>query len=305
MLDMKKLNILLGILLGLTLICCSADISTNNNSQKKLTKITYSYLDGQIRLVKNFVYDSDNNLIEINDANGLVSSSYTYNNANSLSKIVDYQYNDDQTNFEIIKNISYNSDSKISEIEELFNVYNSKDGTLNYQNYLIKKITYSDNNITIITDHYGGRTVDLTLSNNLITAVKIFRFGNLEADMVFTYDDEGNCISGSGPYQPGLYDTTDIDLNVTYGNQEKNPFFNIFFEFNILYNNNSFFNLKEVLVNQQGTRYPERIQWYQFENWNNKEINDYSFDRDGYIISNYTNVHNTNTYAEIINYTWE
>ena len=305
MLDMKKLNILLGILLGLTLICCSADISTNNNSQKKLTKITYSYLDGQIRLVKNFVYDSDNNLIEINDANGLVSSSYTYNNANSLIKIVDYQYNDDQTNFEIIKNISYNSDSKISEIEELFNVYNSKDGTLNYQNYLIKKITYSDNNITIITDHYGGRTVDLTLSSNLITAVKIFRFGNLEADMVFTYDDEGNCISGSGPYQPGLYDTTDIDLNVTYGNQEKNPFFNIFFEFNILYNNNSFFNLKEVLVNQQGTRYPERIQWYQFENWNNKEINDYSFDRDGYIISNYTNVHNTNTYAEIINYTWE
>lgn len=302
---MKKIKTVLGIILISTVLCCSSDSAENSDSQKKLTNITYRNLDGQIRLSQNLVYDANDNLIEISDADGVVINSYSYNASNLLIKVVDYQYNDDQTFFEIIKNISYNNENKISAIEELFNVYNAEDGSLNYQNTSNRQVIYGADSITVITDGFGGRTVELTLSNDLITGVKIFRYDALESDLVFTYDDEGNCISGSGPYQPGLYDTTDIDLNVTYGNQEKNPFFNIFFEFNILYNNNSFFNLKEVLVNQQGTRYPERIQWYQFENWNNKEINDYSFDRDGYIISNYTNVHNTNTYAEIINYTWE
>ena len=302
---MKKIKTVLGIILISTVLCCSSDSAENSDSQKKLTNITYRNLDGQIRLSQNLVYDANDNLIEISDADGVVINSYSYNASNLLIKVVDYQYNDDQTFFEIIKNISYNNENKISAIEELFNVYNAEDGSLNYQNTSNRQVIYGADSITVITDGFGGRTVELTLSNDLITGVKIFRYDALESDLVFTYDDEGNCISGSGPYEPGLYDTNDIDVSVIYGNEVKHPHFNAFFDFNVLCYNSSFFSLKEVLINQQGTRYPERIQWYQFENWNNKEINGYSFDRDGYIISNYTNVHNTNTYAEIINYTWE
>ncbi len=301
---MKNLNIFFGIILGLTLICCSSDNGDNSNSQKKLTKIIYN-VNGQVRLTQNLVYDTNDDLIEINDENGLVESSYGYNSSNNLIQVIDYQYNDDNSNFEMIKNISYNNDNKISNIEEIFNVYNADDGTLNYQNNSNRMVTYGNNSITIIYDDISNRMVELTLSNNLITGVKIFSSNELVSDMVFSYDDEGNCISGSGPYEPGLYDTTDIDLNVIYGNKEKNTHFNALFDYNVLFNSSSFFLLKEVLVNQQGNRYPERIQWYQFNGWNYRDYIDYSFDINGYIISKRINIINTNTYSEIITYTWE
>ncbi|REE79734.1 YD repeat-containing protein [Lutibacter oceani] len=303
--QMKKLNTLLGIILGLTLICCSSDSDENSNSQKHLTNINYSYLDGQIRLTQNLVYDANNNLIEINDENGLVMSSYDYNGSDRLIKVVDFQYNDDGTNFEFIKNISYNNDNKISNIEIIDNIYNAEDGKLIGMYNYNKVVNYGDNTITVVTDGIGSETVILSLSNNWITGVKIIRKNTLQADMVFTYDNEGNCISGSGLYQPGLYDTTDIDLNVIYGNEEKNPHFNAFFYFNVLCYNNSFFNLKRVLIEQQGTKYPKKIQWYQFEGWNYRDYHEYSFDIDGSIISKKTNVFNTNTYGEIVSYTWE
>jgi YD repeat-containing protein len=300
---MKNLNILLGLVIGLSIICCSSNNSENNNSQKKLTKITYITLGGGIRLVQNLIYDTNGNLIEIIDDEGFVTTTYSYNNSNLLVKKVDYQDNDDDTSFEIIKNISYNNENKISNIEELFNVYHL-DGSLYYQNLSNKKVSYGNNFITTTSDALGNNTVEFTLTNNLITRAKLIQYGNLVADMAFTYDDEGNCISGSGPYEPGLYDTNDIDLSVIYRNEEKNHFFNTFFDYNILYNNDSFFVLKEALINQQGTKYPEKIQWYQFNGWTYKESIDYSFDSDGYIISKKTNIFSQNP-GEIINYTWE
>lgn len=301
---MKNLKILIGLILGLTLIGCSSDDADNNGSQKKLTKIIHN-VNGHVILTQNLLYDKNNNLIEINDENGLVESSYNYNSINNIIQVIDYQYNDDNSNFEMIKNISYNNDNKISNIEEIFNVYNADDGTLNYQNNSNRIVTYGNNSISIVYDDISNRKVELVLSNNLITRVKIFSSNVLESDMIFSYDNEGNCISGRGAYEPGLYDTTDIDLNVIYGEKEKHAHFNTLFDYNILFNSNSFFLLKEVLVNQQGNRYPERIQWYQFEGWNYRDYIDYSIDKNGYIVTKRINIFNSNTYSEIITYTWE
>jgi len=301
---MKLLNIFLGILLGLTIISCASDDTPENNSRKKITQITYSYPNGQIRLTEKFIYDANDNLKEVINANGLILRSFSYDNLNFLIKVIDYHYNDNQFLYEVIKKISYNSNNKIDNIEELFNVYDSN-GNFDHQYSRNKNIIYGNNTIKSISDGIDNNTVEFTISDNLITRAKIFYGNNLIADMIFTYDSEGNCISGNGPYKPGLYDTNNIDLNVTYGDKEKKPFFNTFFDFNVLFYNDSFFYLKEVLVNQQGTKYAERIQWYQYENWNYRDYNDYSFDIDGYVISKKTNFHNTNTFAEITTYYWE
>jgi YD repeat-containing protein len=303
LLQPKKTNILLGIIIGLTILCCASDDnSENNNPEKKLTQITYRYLDGQVRLTQNLVYDTNNNLIEINDTDGLITTSYSYNSTNLLIKKEDYEYRDidKSVRFRITKNISYNSNHKISNIQELVNVYHS-DGNLNYQNSSNIKVTYGHNTITSIKDLFGINKVEYTLSNNLITAIKISHNDIVLADMFFVYDDKGNCISGSGPYKPGLYDTNDIELSATYGNKEKNPFFNTFFDFNILYNN-SFYYISETLINQQGTKYPEEMQWYKFEEADYKTTYNNSFDPNGYIISKKVNQFTTN--PEIVTYTW-
>lgn len=302
----RNLYILLGIILGSTIICCSSDNnSEGNHTDKKLIQITNRDIGGYPWITQNLIYDTDGNLTEITDKNNVVQTSYSYNSSNLLVKKVDYQYNDDQTFFEIIKNVSYNSENKISNIEELFNVYHL-DGSLYYQNISNIGVTYGpDSMSSVFTNEFQGilRKVEYIYSHNLITEIKITQEDTVLANMVFAYDEEGNCVSGNGPYQPGLYDTNDINLSVTYLDKVKNPFFKTFFDFNVLYYGSSFYYIRELLVNEQGTKYPERIQWYQFENLDYREIIDYSFDSDGYIASKKINVFSTS--PTLIYYTWK
>ena len=107
--------------------------------------------------------------------------------------------------------------------------------------------------------------------------------------MSFTYDADGNCISGSGPINEGSFDATtdNINLSVIYGANLKNSLFN---SGNIFYNNllsceASFENYREVLIKNQGNKYAIEIQWYQFEDYIYKETNVYTFDSDNYPLS--------------------
>jgi hypothetical protein len=92
---------------------------------------------------------------------------------------------------------------------------------------------------------------------------------------------------------------------VAYEDFEKNAFFNQFFEYDILSTGQGFFNLKQILIAEQGNRYAKEISWFTYQNSTNKEIYKYQFDASGYptnvTLSDLPNYPDYGT----ITYTWE
>ena len=88
---MKLLKRLIGIIIVLTFLCCSSD--DNSNSEKKLIQITNKDPGGYVYFNQNYVYDSNERIIQINDENGLILNSYTYNSSNLPIQNIDYHYN--------------------------------------------------------------------------------------------------------------------------------------------------------------------------------------------------------------------
>ena len=301
---------LIGIIIVLTFLSCSSDDHLeNSNADKKLIQVTSKDPGGTVYYTQNFVYDSNDRIIEIYDENGLTVNSYTYNNSNLPIQNIDYHYNynsDDGVNWlflKIEKNISYNSDNRISTIETLGTIYNM-DGSLDRQYDYTTNVTYGLNSMTSTRyNEYGIYKVEYELSNNLITGIKITNVNTVGADMIFGYDAEGNCISGNGSNTMEYYDTDDIDLTVTYGSEEKNPVFNTFFDINI-FSTYTFRSIRETLINEQGTKYPERIDWYQVGAYSTHDSYINSFDQDGYLIKKVENMHSAYGHR-IITYTWQ
>lgn len=304
---MKNLNILSGFLIVLIILSCTSDDKPeNNNSEKRLTQVNFQGLTYQSEFTRNITYDNNGNIIESTDHNGLIIDSGSYNSSNLLIKKEYNEYNQNQVIIhKEIENISYDSQDKISNIENLFISYNS-DGSIINQNSINYSFSYSNNSITRLSDDTQNTKIEYTMTNNLFTGIKVYRNNILKSDMTFTYDASGNCISGSGPIDEGSFGTTtdDIELSVSYGMEEKNSIFNASFDIAIL-TQTSFENIREMLVNNQGDRYAKEIQWYQYGNNTYKETYDDSFDSDGYIISR--------TYSDfpdypdnsMMSYTWE
>ena len=306
---MNKLNLILGILIGITIISCSSDdnpiTNNNNNSEKKITKSTYLNLNNQSVFIESVVYDNNDNIIETTGNNGLILSSYFYNSSDILIKKEFNEYENQTLYFKEVDNISYNNDNKISNIEHTGIIYNS-DGSISNQNTTNYNITYGNNSITSLSDDFANTKIEYILSNNLITGIKVFRNNTLKSDMSFAYDAGGNCLSGSGPIDEGSLDSTtnDIELSVSYGTKEKNLVFNTFFNFEIL-TRTSFYNIRQVLINQQGNKYVEEIQWYQYGDYSYKETYENSFDSDGYIISKTLSEFPDYPNNSMITYIWE
>lgn len=299
---MKKLKLFFTLLIGLTILSCSSDDNSTDDiiTEKRLTQIIF-----QSQSTQNVIYDNSGKVIEINDNNGLVLSSNTYNSSNKLTKHEFNEYDNGILYFKEIDNLTYNSDNKISNIEHISFFYNS-DGSVSSQNSVNNTITYSSNSIIRTVDDFWNTRVEFGLSNDLITSIKVYLSNELKSDMLFNYDSDGNCISGTGPIDEGSLDskTDNIDLNVTYGVEEKNSFFNMFFDYEIL-TFTSFSNLRQVLINQQGNKYPEIIQWYQYSDYTYKETNDNSFDNSGYITSRILSEFPDYPNYGTVNFTWE
>jgi len=302
---MKKLNLLIVLFTGIIIYSCSSDDNPTDNpdSEKALTQIIYQ--NDQYQFTQKIEYDDSGNVIEINDNNGLVYSSNTYNSSNQLTKHEFNEYENGTLYFKEIDNLTYNSDNKISNIEHISFSYNS-DGSISNQTSVNNIITYSNNSMIRTVDDFWNTRIEFGLTNDLITSIKVYRSNELKSDMAFSYDSNRNCISGTGSIDEGSLDSTtdNIDLTVTYGVQEKNPFFNMFFNYEIL-TFTSFYNLRQVLINQQGNNYPEIIQWYQYSDYTYKETNGNSFDSNGYITSRILSEFPDYPNYGTINYTWE
>ena len=297
---------LIGFIIVLTFLGCSSDDNLENTN-KKLVQMTKTDPGGYVYLDHNYVYDNNERIIEINDENGLTLYSYTYDSSNLPIQNIDYHYNYNDTIrwlfLKVEKNITYNSDFKISKMEISTTQYNI-DGNLDSQDSYTKNVTYGPNSMTSIHySEYGIYKVEYELTNNLITGIKKTNVNTVEADMVFAYDTEGNCISGNGPFLAEYLSPNDIDLTVTYGTEEKHPIFNAFFDINILHIY-SFRSIRETLIHEQGTKFPERVQWYNIPGDSNKNAFEYTFDQDGYLIKKVQNMHSPYSHR-ILTYKWE
>jgi hypothetical protein len=303
---MKNLNLFLTVLIGLTILSCSSDNNSTDglNTEKKLTQILH---DGEI--YENIVYDNSGKILERYTKNYFgynINVSYAYNSSNKLTK---YEYKSARFdhNSKRIYNISYNSDNKISNIEDII-IYYYSDGRVQSQDTINNNFAYSNNLIVRISDGWWNTKVEYGLNNDLITSIKVFKSDVLKSDMLFNYDSDGNCISGTGSINEGsLNNTTDtdnIELNVTYGVKEKNPFFNMSFDFRIL-TFTSFYGIINALIKRQGNKYAEIIKWYNDGNDTYKETYDNSFDSDGYITSQ--KISRLPAYPNYltVSYTWE
>ena len=305
---MKKLNLLIGLLIGFMIISCSSDDSSpseENNSEKKLTQIIYDNLNNQSQFTRNITYDGNNNVTEITDNNNQLIEKYAYNSSNQIIENEFYEYQNQTLTNKDVTSIIYDNTDKISSIVETYVYYNA-DGSVSNQNSTNHTITYGTNSMTRISDDFANTKIEYSLTNDLISGIKVFRNNELKSDMTFAYDSGGNCISGNGPIDEGSLDSTtdDIELSVSYGSEEKNPIFNISFDYEIL-TRTSFYNIRQTLINQQGNRYPEEIQWYQYSDYVYRETNYNSFDNDGYLISRTLSEFPDYPNYGMITYTWE
>ena len=170
---MKKLNILFGILIGLTIFSCSSDDTSSNNdndmNEKKLIKVT---VEGNYGIYeKQFIYDSDNNVTEIESSftefgqtisdvhntvfsynNNLIISAINYEDG-TLFNTIEFNYSNDN----LIEKIVYDADG--IEDEKFEFTYNSSD-QVEILNYYVESdlqqtqnFTYDTNaNIIVIDD---------------------------------------------------------------------------------------------------------------------------------------------------------
>ncbi len=276
-----------------SMISCSSESNDKAsdetvNSEKRLTKIVYEFFENNSKVVRNIEYDSQGRIIFMTDDFGNKIETYQYNATGKLSKNEFFDY-DSETNVLENKEVTeflYNADNKISDVIETYSYYDTS-GNFISENSVSSKVTYSGNKMIRLDENRDYKTEYQFNNSGLIDLVKVFRGDILKSNMSFIYDADGNCISGSGPIDEGSLDTTtsNINLSVTYSEEEKHPFFNQFFEYQILSSGQGFYNLKNILVNQQGNKFAKEIEWYQYNDHTYKEIYNNSFDKNNYLTS--------------------
>lgn len=309
----KVISIIFPILL--LLISCSSDDNHNTNAsdskEKRIIQLKYQDLeDSNNRLIMNIKYDNSGNLIEIvNNENDNIINSFSYNNLNQLIKLSTFSYYEKSSNIyaEFINTYEYNSENQISNIKQN-NKYFSIDGQLSSERNKEYTISYSGSLITSENnnDFDPINKVEFNIENDLITKIKAYEGKELVSNFSFTYDAEGNCISGTGPTKGFSLDsrTDNIDLKASYGSEIKKPFMDFLFWPEIL-DKNTFESFREILVKYRGTRYPTTIEWFKYENYTYKEIYDNKFDEDGYLKSILlSRIPDLPNYGEFT-YTWE
>lgn len=173
---MSKLNVLLGIIIGLTILSCSSDNDEPNNptlpdeTNKKIIKSTEEGTYGVYEII--YVYNSDDIVTEIESSftefgqnipedihnivytyeNDLVISAIVYEN-DELYLTIEYNYINDR----LTERVSYTSNG--IEDEKMVYLYNMND-EVNGINYYVEEIlqqemsfTYQNGNISITDDN--------------------------------------------------------------------------------------------------------------------------------------------------------
>ncbi len=164
---MKKLNLLLGILVGLTIFACSSNDDSTEETENtvKLYKKSEVYSNGNLTFDKTINYNSDNKIQSI------ITNDYGYKTES------------------ITANYSGNSILNITEVDDFEN-QNNTDQNITYN------ITVENNKITMISGNIG---VEIFHSNGYVDSTKEFDVAtsNIYAEQIFTRDSNLNLISNT------------------------------------------------------------------------------------------------------------
>lgn len=164
---MKKLNLLLGILIGITIIACSSDDDSPSGNEET----NRLYKKSEVYSNSNLVFDKTIN----------------YNSENKIQSVItnDYGYNTET----ITVNYSGNSISSITEIDDFVNP-NNTDQNVTYD------ITIENNKITLTS---GTFAVEIYHSNGYVNSTREFNTTNPNSftEQVFTRDSNQNLISNT------------------------------------------------------------------------------------------------------------
>ena len=302
---MKRLNLLMVVIIGITISSCSSDDQSIEAPDKKLTKIVYDYSNG-LEVVRSLSYDSNNNIVEITNDNNLPTDKYLYNSSNQLIQREQYGY-DSQTN-EITEKqtylFSYNSTGSIITIEkETIDNYGVNTNIYN-KSYTI---TYTDNKIVRVSNPAWDEVTFELNEDDTINNIKIVRNGILIDDMSFTYDNNKNCVSGSGYINEGSLNSTTGNINLTavYSNKTKHAVFKSLDKHNLLTVGASFENYKNILTKRLGTNHPTEVEWYQYQSHTYKEVLENSFDNENYLTTQILSYLPNNSNFATISLIWE
>ena len=293
------------VIIGITISSCSSDDQSIEAPDKKLTKIVYEYSNG-LEVVRSLSYDSNNNIVEITNDNNLPTDKYLYNSSNQLIQREQYGY-DSQTN-EITEKqtylFSYNSTGGIITIEkETIDNYGVNTNIYN-KSYTI---TYTDNKIVRVSNPAWDEVTFELNEDDTINNIKIVRNGILIDDMSFTYDNNKNCVSGSGYINEGSLNSTTGNINLTavYSNKTKHAVFKSLDKHNLLTVGASFENYKNILTKRLGTNHPTEVEWYQYQSHTYKEVLENSFDNENYLTTQILSYLPNNSNFATISFIWE
>ena len=293
------------VIIGITISSCSSDDQSIEAPDKKLTKIVYDYSNG-LEVVRSLSYDSNNNIVEITNDNNLPTDKYLYNSSNQLIQREQYGY-DSQTN-EITEKqtylFSYNSTGSIITIEkETIDNYGVNTNIYN-KSYTI---TYTDNKIVRVSNPAWDEVTFELNEDDTINNIKIVRNGILIDDMSFTYDNNKNCVSGSGYINEGSLNSTTGNINLTavYSNKTKHAVFKSLDKHNLLTVGASFENYKNILTKRLGTNHPTEVEWYQYQSHTYKEVLENSFDNENYLTTQILSYLPNNSNFATISLIWE
>ena len=293
------------VIIGITISSCSSDDQSIEAPDKKLTKIVYDYSNG-LEVVRSLSYDSNNNIVEITNDNNLPTDKYLYNSSNQLIQREHYEY-DSQTN-EITEKqtylFSYNSTGSIITIEK--ETIDSYGGNTNIYNKSYT-ISYVDNKIVRISNPAWDEVTFELNEDDTINNIKIVRNGILIDDMSFTYDNNKNCVSGSGYINEGSLNSTTGNINLTavYSNKTKHAVFKSLDKHNLLTVGASFENYKNILTKRLGTNHPTEVEWYQYQSHTYKEVLENSFDNENYLTTQILSYLPNNSNFATISFIWE
>jgi hypothetical protein len=233
---MKKIKLLIGIIIGLTILSCSSDdndiINEPDLTVKKLIKITEEGTYGIYE--RDFIYEM-NNVVKIESSftefgqtsSELQNTVFTYENDLIVSAI-DYQngtsyrtYEFNYTNGKLTERRVFNSSG--TEIEKLEFNYNSNNEVNSYNYYIegdlqqVQNFTYTNQNITIAEDiDYSEIQYDTnpTPSNNFTDSNKII-FGAEFLLMSLCQNNETNRTTTYNYLQPSET-IRNFETSITY-----------------------------------------------------------------------------------------
>jgi len=165
---MKKLNLLIGILIGLTILACSSDNDSSDNINQETNRF---YKKSEIYHNSNLVFDKTLN----------------YNSNNRIQSIItnDFGYSIET----ITATYSDNTITTINEIDDFVNPSNT-DRNVTYD------VTTENDKITLESDNF---TVEIYYSNGYVNSTREFNPSNPNAitEQTFTRDSNLNLISNT------------------------------------------------------------------------------------------------------------